>query len=408
MAFMPILYVAHALDAPSHEWMRRMLHGLGSDVAMVATNSPARTLAGVSFAVRVIAAPPLVHRAANRLGLLKRSPWEHYQSNAMRRLVARRDVTCVLVHFLTIAVTYSEAWASCDKPVIVHCHGYDVTWDLRRYDGVPEHSTDYVERVLALPNNVRFIANSLETRGRLRHIGIADERIHVKYLGVPVPECPRLHHKQDECTILYVGRLVDCKAPDLVIQAFELACRRGLRGRLIVAGDGMLRVTCDLLRARSPYRDRIDILGAVDASVVGRLLSQADIFTAHNCRGAITNQEEAFGVSIVEAMGAGLPVVSGRSGSLPEIIQSGQEGILVEPGDVDAHAEALLRLAASPEVRNRMGRNGWQRARSMFSIEHEIEALRSILSLQKPRSQPSAVGDPAGAAPSPQRPDFTR
>jgi glycosyltransferase involved in cell wall biosynthesis len=58
------------------------------------------------------------------------------------------------------------------------------------------------------------------------------------------------------------------------------------------------------------------------------------------------------------------------------------EGILVEPGDVEAHAEALLRLAASHEMRNRMGMNGWSRARSMFSIEREIETLRSILSLK--------------------------
>jgi len=300
----------------------------------------------------------------------------------MKRLVSEECVTSVLVHFLTIAVSYSEAWASCDKPVFVHCHGYDVTWDLRRYNGKPSHSPDYVERVLALPGNVRFIANSVKTKERLHQIGIAEDRIHVKYYGVPVRERPRSHGDKEECTILYVGRLVDFKGPDLVIRAFELACRRGLSGRLIIVGDGPLRATCQSLRARSPYRDRIDMLGARDAGTVEKLLSQADIFTAHNCRGAITNQEEAFGVSVAEAMGAGLPVVSGSSGSLPELIHSGMEGILVEPGDVEAHAEALLRLAASHEMRNRMGMNGWSRARSTFNIEREIENLRSILSLR--------------------------
>jgi glycosyltransferase involved in cell wall biosynthesis len=368
--------------------MRRMLHGLGSDVAIVATNRRPRTLATNRFSVRVIPDAPLVLRAANLLGLLRRFPWKRYQSDRMKRLVSEECVTSVLVHFLTTAVRYFEAWASCDKPVFVHCHGYDVTWDLRRYDGKTSHSPDYVERVQALPGNVRFIANSLKTKERLRQIGITEDRIRVKYFGVPVREGPRSHQEKEECTILYVGRLVDFKGPDLVIQAFELACRRGLSGRLIMVGDGALRATCQSLRARSPYRDRIDMLGARDAAAVARLLSQADIFTAHNCRGAITNQEEAFGVSVAEAMGAGLPVVSGRSGSLPELIHSGVEGILVEPGDVEAHAEALLRLAASHEMRNSMGMNGWSRARTMFSIEREIETLRSILSLEEcPREQ---------------------
>ena len=96
-----------------------------------------------------------------------------------------------------------------------------------------------------------------------------------------------------------------------MVHAFDLACRRGLRGRLLIVGDGILRTTCELAKARSSFRDRIDLLGSLDASGVQRLLATADIFTAHNCTGPITRQEEAFGVSIVEAMGAGVPVVSG-------------------------------------------------------------------------------------------------
>jgi len=380
---MAILYVAPDLDAPSQEWMRRMLYGLGSDVAIIATNQPVAESVTKGLPVCILRAPHLALQLARRLTWLRRLLWRHYNLNRMKRLVSRRQVTSVLVHFLTTAVEYSAVWAGCDKNVWVHCHGIDVTPDLRRYDGTRRFSPEYVEQVLALPMNVRFIANSLETKGRLRRIGVAEQRIYVKYVGTPVREHPRMHREKDECSIVYVGRLVDCKGPDLVIQAFELACQQGLRGRLIMAGDGPLRVTCELLKARSPYGDRIDMLGAVEASFVERLLSRADIFTAHNCTGPITNQREAFGVSIVEAMGAGLPVVSGRSGSLPEIVQDGQEGILVAPGDVDAHAHALLRLAASVEMRNRMGTHGWHRSKNMFSIEEEIETLRRILSVEE-------------------------
>ncbi len=80
-------------------------------------------------------------------------------------------------------------------------------------------------------------------------------------------------------------------------------------------------------------------------------------------------------------MAEALPIVSGASGSLPEIVDDGVEGILVRPGDVEAHAAAFLRLANDPELRARMGRRGWQRALRDFSLEGERDALRSILGL---------------------------
>jgi glycosyltransferase involved in cell wall biosynthesis len=152
-------------------------------------------------------------------------------------------------------------------------------------------------------------------------------------------------------------------------------------GQLVIAGDGPLRTMCELLRARSSFRERIALLGAVDAPTGERLRTEADIFTAHNCRGPLSHQEEAFGVSVVEAMAAGLPVVSGRSGSLPELIEHGREGLLVEPGDVEGHADAFLRLASDPGLRQSMGEAGWRRAKERFSCERERGQLRAILGL---------------------------
>src|SRR5690606_33177261 len=122
-----------------------------------------------------------------------------------------------------------------------------------------------------------------------------------------------------EVQILYLGRLVDCKGPDLTIQAFSLACEQGLRGKLTIAGDGPLLAECEQLRAVSPFAHCIQLLGSVDEPTAERLRTEADIFTAHNRKGPYTNQEEAFGVSFVEAMAAALPIVSGANGSLPEL-----------------------------------------------------------------------------------------
>jgi glycosyltransferase involved in cell wall biosynthesis len=181
--------------------------------------------------------------------------------------------------------------------------------------------------------------------------------------------------------VLYLGRLVDFKGPDVVIRAFELARRRGFGGRLIIAGDGPLRVTCELLRATSTSRDDIQMLGAVDAATGEALLQQADIFTAHNRPGPLTHQEEALGVSILEAMASGLPVISGRSGGVLETVLDGVTGILVPPGDVDAHAEAFIALGSDPERRASLGRAGWQRVAAHFSAESERVQIRQLVGL---------------------------
>jgi len=267
----------------------------------------------------------------------------------------------------------------------VHCHGYDTTWEMRRADAPSScvHPAGHRDAVRRLAQRAILVANSHTAAQRLLDIGIPQERVLVKPYGVPVPaEPPRGRPDVDGLAILYLGRLVDFKGPDLMIYAFEKACERGLKGHLTIAGDGPLRAMCELLRSRSKFRDRITLLGIVDAATGESLRASADVFTAHNCLGPVSGQEEAFGVSIVEAMSAGLPVVTGRSGGPTENIADGEDGLLVEPGDVEAHAEAFLRLEADRDLRERIGQAAWRKAKE-FSCDRERTRLREILGINQ-------------------------
>jgi len=368
--------------------MRRMLAGLGNDAVAVVTKQQFKVAEDAPYKVLPFHRTPAIwRRVLKKLRIAKECPWKHERERQLQQAVDSPVVSAVLVHFLTHAVKFESVWKNTEKPIFVHCHGYDVTWDKFRHgdSSLRTHPVDYVERVLDLPPNVSFIANSNETRRRIESIGVSSDRIVVKYLGVEIPDLPPVRDASDcdEQTVLYLGRLVDCKGPDLTIHAFDLACQRGFKGRLVVAGAGEMQLPCELARARSNFRDRIELLGVVDTETGQRLRDDATIFTAHNCRGPLTGQTEAFGVSIVEAMAAGLPVVSGRSGSLPEIVEDGKEGILFDPGDIDAHANALIQLGKNQQQRREMGFNGWQRAKREFSIEREMENLRRILGVSQ-------------------------
>ena len=402
---MGVLYFGLDISLPSVLWMRRMLEGLGDDVSRVLCEYPPLESQRRRWNLTQIEDSRfemLLWRALRKLRWVEHPPATRAARRAVARAMDDPAVDVALVHYMTLAVRYAEVWRRQQKPIFVHCHGYDVTWDLRLHEPPHprEHPPDYVDRVRALPSHLQFLANSHATAARLREVGIPEERIHVKYLGVEMPETPpEPRGDGQELNILYLGRLIDCKGPDLVIRAFHQACDQGLEGRLRIAGDGPLRQACEAARADSPHAERIELLGAVDGARGAELRAWASLFVAHNQLGPVSRQEEAFGVSVVEAMAEGLPVVSGRSGSLPEIVDHGVHGLLVEPGDVAAQAQAFLELAQDPERRMAMGRAGWERARERFSIEEEMTTLRGLLGLST-RSRLAESSDvPQGADP---------
>lgn len=381
---MGLLFMMPRWSAPSEVWMQRMLEALAENLAYVAAEGPAdRLWRGTVPTVQLERPPSLYGEVLRRLGF---QPPDR-DKRALAKAVHSERVTCILVHWLDFALRYGAVWHETNKPLFVHCHGYDVTWNLRPHDrlrGNPVFSDGYRDEVRRLAQRAVLIANSRCTAQKLADIGVPPSRIAVHYFGVPSREAlPTRPPKTSEIKLLFLGRLVDFKGPDLVIRAFELACSRGFRGRLIIAGDGPLGTMCELMRVRSRYSQRIQLLGAVDAKHAAELRMEADIFTAHSCIGPISQQEEGFGVAFAEAMADALPVVTGRSGALGEIVDDGVTGVLFESGDVEAHANILLELANNPEMRLRMGKAGWRRAKEHFSSERERSELLKILGLDR-------------------------
>jgi glycosyltransferase involved in cell wall biosynthesis len=313
-----------------------------------------------------------------------------------RRLIRhlqRHKPHAVLVHFVTCALRLDEVWRATDVPLFVHCHGYDVTCDLR-VPQLPErrvHPPDHAERIVELSRRAVLIANSSHTAAELIRLGVPSDKVVIKHLGVEILTRPAVRQRQHaEFTVLFVGRLVDCKGPDLLIRSFERACAKGLPGRLVIAGDGYMRIPCELLRERSPVRERITLLGETAWADVDRLFGDADVFATHNVRGPLTRQEEAFGVTLVEAMAHGLPVATTSSGAIPEVVGVDEGALLVEPGDIEGQARVLLELSADAERRVELGERGRARAERLFSLERERADLRRILGLSKstPRTAP--------------------
>ncbi len=307
-----------------------------------------------------------------------------WTNRVVRRAIRQTRPETIFVQFANLALPLAPTLKEFTGPVFVHCHGVDVTWE--KFEPPPPQPIEkrwinYRQRVVEMSRFARFLANSDWTVQHLQAAGMPADRIERKYLGVPVPPpCP--HPVREMLRVLFVGRFIDCKGPDVTLRAFEQVADNMPGVELKMVGDGRLMDECRRLAQQSRHRTRIHLLGPLRFDKVQQLMQEADIFTAHSCQGPQTHQVEAYGVAFVEAMAYGLPVVTGAAGGPCETVVDGQTGYLFPPGDIDAHAAALLRLARDPDLRRKMGAAGRERVIELFSDQKEREQLRAILGLE--------------------------
>jgi|SRR5579859_2152359 len=292
------------------------------------------------------------------------------QLTLLDQVLRQTRVDTILCQYGTIAVLLAPLLQSAWQRLFIHVHGKDTEEQMN-----PPGYRTALERLAQRG----VVMCSPYVAERLKNWDIPREHIVVKNYGVEIPERPLQRPESSAVTILHVGRLIECKGPDLTIRAFEHACEQGLKGQLVMIGDGPMRGVCEELKAQSKWQGRINLRGAIDHEEVQLQLEQADIFTQHSLRGPTTGQVEAFGVAIVEAMAAALPVVSCTIGGVKYIVIDGETGILVDPGDIAGQAKAFLKLATTPTLRAHLGKAGWDRAQNYYSYQKEKDTLLRIL-----------------------------
>lgn len=122
-----------------------------------------------------------------------------------------------------------------------------------------------------------------------------------------------------------------------------------------------------------PARRRVHLVGGRPHAEVLRLLQAADIF-AHPSR------EEAFGLAVLEAMSAGLPIVAWDDGALPELVVDGETGLLPRTGDIAGLGRSLDALISDADLRRRLGQAGRERMERHFDPDLVAPLLPRLLS----------------------------
>jgi glycosyltransferase involved in cell wall biosynthesis len=255
--------------------------------------------------------------------------------------------------------------------VISTKHGYDEFRYNKLYGTMDRISSRFQNKIIIISNVLGRFLNEIEglslekmvniyyglDEARMSNIESIETNLRLE-LGIP-------HTAKLICS---VGRLIPVKGFRHIRETMPSILNFAPTIHLVIVGEGPLRTELESLVRELSLSERVHFLGyRKDVSVI---LPQVDIFV-HPTYG------EGFGLVLLEAMYYGLPIVSTKTMSIPEIVIDGETGILVPPGDKRSVARGILKLIRFPKLAKKMGKAGKERVR-LFSLEQMVKSTEAL------------------------------
>ncbi|WP_303863974.1 glycosyltransferase [Alkalibaculum bacchi] len=235
-------------------------------------------------------------------------------------------------------------------------------------------------------DNLRYankIASTSESMAQQVRVLLRDnnKEIFITPFGVDLLRFRKTDKKQsDNIVIGNIKSLQEVYGIEYLVQAIAILKQRfehsghldiSKKVRVLIYGDGVLRNELELLTNKLNLHDSITFMGSIPNSEVPSALGKMDIFCA-------TSNQESFGVSLVEAMAIGLPVVATDVSGFKEVVEDGKTGIIVKRKNPQAIAEALETLIFNSELRQKYGQNGRTKVEKLYNWEDNVNKMLEI------------------------------
>jgi colanic acid/amylovoran biosynthesis glycosyltransferase len=310
-------------------------------------------------------------RKASALPTLLAASLKALASLRFALFLRRNQVAAVLAEYGPTGVELAAACRRAGIPLIVHFHGLDAY-------AQPVLDTYTVGYRQLFQHAVPLIVPSLAMKQQLVQLGGKSERITVLPYGIDTARFAAADPAGAQPHFVAVGRFVEKKAPHLTLLAFQQVAITCPEAHLTMIGDGPLWNVCKQIARALGLEQQVTFAGPRSHREVAETMGQARAFVQHSIR-AENGDSEGTPVAILEAGAAGLPVVSTRHGGICDAVQEGVTGLLVDEGDMQGMAAAMLRLAQEPALAGELGSKAAQRARAEFEQHQQIARLWSII-----------------------------
>lgn len=279
-------------------------------------------------------------------------------------------------------------WIRGFRPQVIHgawaTYPATVAWFLSRVTGAPYSFTSRAHDIFVEDQMMRgklataALAITI-TRNNQRHLARwmppgRPRSVHLVHSALDLPRNPFSRQARLPRQLLSVGRLDPIKGYDVLLPALAELRRRGIAFDSMVIGEGALRRQLEAQRDALGLQDVVRFVGARRNDEVRAAMARATLMVMP-C--VVTPEGNADGIPnvLTEAMAAGLPVVSTRVSGIPELVDDGESGRLVDPGDPLALADAVAALLADPALRERYALAARAKVEREFDVDREAWRL---------------------------------
>lgn len=287
----------------------------------------------------------------------------------LSRWLRHRHTTVVLSEFGTSAADLLPVYRHAGVAVVPFFHGMDAT----RRDVVRRYRERYA-RLFAYSRCV--LCASPHLAERLRLMGCRVPVVSVPCL--PSPFYYKLRATLAEPMFFFCGRFVEKKSPQAVLLAFAELVRTHPEARLVMAGDGPLLKSARQLAALLGIDGAVSFPGWIDRSAHGQFLERATAYVQHSMR-APDGDCEGTPVSVMEAMAAGVPVISTRHAGIPFVARHDVTALLVDEGDYMSMARDMALLLEQPHTARRIGDEARRHMAGQLPKSREAELINEVL-----------------------------
>jgi glycosyltransferase involved in cell wall biosynthesis len=292
------------------------------------------------------------------------------------RLIAERGPRLIHAQFGLGGALALPIARHAKLPLVVTFHGGDATKD-KHYEDRPLLPTIFQRRRESLIAEAQaFLCVSRFVRDTLAARGFPTGKLEVHYIGIDIPESVMLPPLGATGTVLFVGRLVEKKGLDTLIDAMAALEPRDPALELAVIGDGPLKADLERRAKAAGIKARFE--GWKSEAEVRKAMRRA-LLLAVPSRTASGGDSEGLPTVIMEAMALGVPVVATRHAGIPEIVSDRVTGRLVPEADPAALAEAILAVKSDPDSTGRMRGEAYADVRARFDAKRQSAILERRL-----------------------------
>ncbi len=291
-------------------------------------------------------------------------------------VLRERRARIIHAHFEGGGVAAMGLAATLDVPLLVTCHGFDVTTrdDIRWRNPLSRRAYQHRRRQLQRSGRL-FLAVSEHIRRKMTERGYPADRIRTHYIGVDVDRLRPDTRIERQRVVLFVGRLVEKKGCEYLIRAMADVQRHVPGTRLVVVGEGPLKSR--LQQLSNDVGTSGEFVGVQTAEAVRRWMNEARVLCVPTVEASDGDMD---GCSMVfpEAQAMGLPVASFASGGTPEAVLHGRTGLLAREKDWRELGSSIAKLLLETDMWRRFSEAGRLHAEERFDLGRQTRLLEGI------------------------------